>query len=961
MYCTLRNHLTYLFIAIGILVGATSYVNAQTPMTSVEEKLFQENVENFKKWRKNIPDYEKRLYDRVKSVNSRVLRVQRLVVASLILFIVINYFLYIYLYRKLQHQAFSSSLPPASTRPSGIARFFLVLIPSFLKGLLFRLSGGPFKLSLAPATCISDEQHQSPSWSWSSFRGDLIRHFRSDDFSFTREMPLFLFWLVIFTAISFLLITFKPYQLISAIDQFHYYQQVISQNANGNPVFGLGSNYLIYGGIDFAVNGHLLPAFFLASFFDDVMAQIVTFTILSIELFVTLYICCRLFRLPVYVSMIAAWLAPLFFIPYVHPPLVLVEPFLVTPFLSTLACISILTTTFFYRLGKSDLRSNLIFSAGLFLTASYIILALLYFSVVYLYAVIWPCLGIFFFASTIRERMIKATATILLGALFYLVFYDYLSAFYQNAWGFLVPGQEAGAKNLLTTVLNTFKTAFSSFEGFFKVFTLKVFPMWSNQRQEFSFTTIFFYGSFLSATSIVLLFVDKFRSNIFQISITFLFSTLSIISWNFGNFEASIAPLFLSSFVIGVTALSFFLNSVLVPWVKKTTLFPTGLENGFEFSWTFENRNFSIDRLNINIRTALLISLTGLLIIFFEYRLGFTPSKRMQYEYGVRPDLEAYTILEKEIGINHSPVFRGRLAGMAYIDDANHYIIDPNDPNKKQKLRDILNLRRIAESAIAYKHGGDFTRTVIQDRIPFLHDNNRFTSPGVAMIERYFLSRPEDRLFVQNHNISKYDNRLLEMIGVRFILRSEPLSTHTKAALRNKFRFNDLLTLYLYELPDPNIGNYSPTEQVIFRSAKQAMDIIGNRDIDFRKTVLVEKAIPEPLVPVLSSKIEIRDNGLSVEATSQGKSLVVLPFEYGNCTTIRNQPGTNGPTPELIRVNLDQIGVIFENRADVYLTSHFHPFNTDCRKQDMQDWKRLKISELKTYNGEKWTGGYEIK
>jgi len=44
----------------------------------------------FKNWRKDIPDYEKRLYDRVKKINRRTVSIQRYVIigaAALLIFI----------------------------------------------------------------------------------------------------------------------------------------------------------------------------------------------------------------------------------------------------------------------------------------------------------------------------------------------------------------------------------------------------------------------------------------------------------------------------------------------------------------------------------------------------------------------------------------------------------------------------------------------------------------------------------------------------------------------------------------------------------------------------------------------------------------------------------------------------------------------------------------------------------
>lgn len=58
--------------------------------TKTAEQLAQENLEAFREWREGIPDYEKRLYDRVKSINKRTVTIQSIAIIGTAVILVIN-------------------------------------------------------------------------------------------------------------------------------------------------------------------------------------------------------------------------------------------------------------------------------------------------------------------------------------------------------------------------------------------------------------------------------------------------------------------------------------------------------------------------------------------------------------------------------------------------------------------------------------------------------------------------------------------------------------------------------------------------------------------------------------------------------------------------------------------------------------------------------------------------------
>ena len=735
--------------------------------------------------------------------------------------------------------------------------------------------------------------------------------------------------------------------------------QVMNQIANGNSAFGLSANWLIYGSGDFAVNARLLPAFQIGSLFSDKYLPAASFTVFAMELFLAIYVSCRLFRLPVHVAMISAWLAPLVFIPFVNPYLVLLEHYLVTPFLFNMSGFAILFIALFYRLGKSGIGNSIAISCGLFLIASYVTMAFLYFFIVFAYNLVWACLPLFLFASSLKERAVKAVAGLVLAGVFYIVFYGYVDAFYNFNMENTVMGGELGGAILFHNIWNTLITTFSSFDGFFTTVDLRALPIFKH-AQNIGFTRLFLYLSLISAFFFVVFAPNKTSSNAFHASAALLFAVFGSRIWGFGYHEVMIAPLYLISFVLGVAGIVQIMTYFLRRWLPAMGAPKQLIENGIMFvTKRADTLQTAPGGVILNMRGFVYLGLATAFAVFFIVRVDNSPDSKMGYVYGDRPDMESYRILEREIGINHSPVFRGRLVGMAFVDDQRPYHPDQRDPSGKTILRDIFIMERDATWRVATKYGGDFTFTPRQDRIPVLHDNNRFTGPGLAVIERYLLSEPKDRLIVQNHNISKFDRRLLEMIGVRFLVMSEFQAEQPGVVLRRTERVSSFLTLYLYELPGTNTGAYSPTKQTVFTSAKEALDLIGDPALDFRETVLVEKKVPGQLIPARSSEVKINGDVLSIEARSDGRSLVVLPFEYSRCLTFENKSGASGPLPEFHPVNLNQIGMVFERSASVNIRFRFTPFNASCRAQDRRDWEKLKGTELRNYKGVYFYGGYE--
>lgn len=58
--------------------------------TKTAEQLGQENLQAFREWREGMPDYEKRLYDRIKRINNRTVTIQSVTIIGIALLFVVS-------------------------------------------------------------------------------------------------------------------------------------------------------------------------------------------------------------------------------------------------------------------------------------------------------------------------------------------------------------------------------------------------------------------------------------------------------------------------------------------------------------------------------------------------------------------------------------------------------------------------------------------------------------------------------------------------------------------------------------------------------------------------------------------------------------------------------------------------------------------------------------------------------
>src|SRR5262249_25103086 len=93
----------------------------------------------------------------------------------------------------------------------------------------------------------------------------------------------------------------------------------------------------------------------------------------------------------------------------------------------------------------------------------------------------------------------------------------------------------------------------------------------------------------------------------------------------------------------------------------------------------------------------------------------------------------------------------------------------------------------------------------------------------------------------------------------------------------------------IYELPDPNVGNYSPTEVMTATSAPEMVAAMRAERFDFRRQVVLPAAPSEPLVPADDVRLSLIRGGFHLSGHSSGTSLVILPLQFSNCLRARDE------------------------------------------------------------------------
>src|SRR5262249_18622241 len=186
---------------------------------------------------------------------------------------------------------------------------------------------------------------------------------------------------------------------------------------------------------------------------------------------------------------------------------------------------------------------------------------------------------------------------------------------------------------------------------------------------------------------------------------------------------------------------------------------------------------------------------------------------------------------------------------------------------------------------------------------------------------------------------------ILRMLGGRYYVSEEPSAAAKKAGypvvvLPRRPHTSDRPSgsWYVYELPEPNLGNYSPTRIVVAQSAADIIEAMSGAGFDFSSEAVVSVFIAHSLVPARDVRLSLIRGGLHVTGQSDGTSLILLPQQFSHCLRALDRD------VRLVRTNLMLTGAIFSDQVDTDIVFDYDVFFPGCRRKDLADMKRLDVS-----------------
>ena len=251
-----------------------------------------------------------------------------------------------------------------------------------------------------------------------------------------------------------------------------------------------------------------------------------------------------------------------------------------------------------------------------------------------------------------------------------------------------------------------------------------------------------------------------------------------------------------------------------------------------------------------------------------------------------------------------------------------------------------LNWNIIDNEAKTYfrEYGTDFMQGTLWIRkIPTVFEVNQLITPRSYFALTRNLANPNDQQLRDFTFLRNIKEDFLSQIGVRYLISNESLKIGKLLLSEN----SNGAEVFLYELPNVNVGDYFATKTIQIGSFSEAELIFKGNDLSRNNTVLVEKNIGfKDLVPPIKSELIINGNEYEVRAQSTGKTLLVLPIEFSNCFVFKSLDKSK--LLSSMPVDISQLGLMFDKNLHAKFNYVNGPLaNSDCRLMDYMELKKL--------------------
>jgi len=300
---------------------------------------------------------------------------------------------------------------------------------------------------------------------------------------------------------------------------------------------------------------------------------------------------------------------------------------------------------------------------------------------------------------------------------------------------------------------------------------------------------------------------------------------------------------------------------------------------------------------------------------------------------------EITRFLKSEIGLVPGQPFRGRSATML------GFILP-----KERSAERISQLYYFSLFATGNLHDGP---GLWQDDIPTLMEYNPLMTPAYFVMMRRFFTEASDKVGRNMVVMRRIDVRMLKVLGVRFLLTDAPIDSAqlrmrmlVPAPREDRVRLGlselevEQFYIYLYELTNVNVGQFSPTRVKVIPDAGTILAELSDSSLRLEETVIADHPLRDGLTRATLKEFIVDRDHYRVRAVSEGPAALLLPIEFSRCLKVSKRPA--GILPELFRADLLLTGILFENELDADISFHSGPFSDSrCRLDDLADANRL--------------------
>ena len=333
------------------------------------------------------------------------------------------------------------------------------------------------------------------------------------------------------------------------------------------------------------------------------------------------------------------------------------------------------------------------------------------------------------------------------------------------------------------------------------------------------------------------------------------------------------------------------------------------------FRWTSPN-NFTVEILLIGTAVGAVLALA-------------TGTSAPDYGFPYPPRSTPITeILATETGLRPDMAFRGRTADMIGRS------LDGNI--------DWFALHSI-DGALANELGNELRLVGLHNfGIPGLFQYTSTITPFFYAATSRLLALPGEKQVRSVMVLRNLDPRILAMLGVRFVITDRRYNgpANLRASVPTKDR-----TIFLYEVGNANVGNYSPTRISRIDTATDILARLANPDFDPALEIIADlPGDTKDLTPARDAKLTFLGASLRLQANSDGRSILLIPLEFSRCLEAKTEETDK---PLLFRANLIETGILFSRSLDITLSLRTGPFTRPaCRLRDFQEARELGVSQI---------------